>query len=91
MERRVAHNDQIGGSNPSGGTKTQEERMKDELVDVDDRICAVDTGKAYGLWDGTTYNRRGGKHLVWVPSSLVERDGNVFTMPFWLAKDNGLV
>ena len=53
-----------------------------------------ETGLAYLVHDPASpsgFAGRGGKD-VWLPKSLVEYDGkDIFTMPEWLAKREGLI
>lgn len=57
---------------------------KSDLVDVDATLKR-ETEKAF-LLDA------GGEEPVWVPKSQVENNSDgTFTMPYWLAKDKGLI
>ncbi len=62
---------------------------KSDLVDV---CCELrhETEKAFGVYEGEI-DDKGKPVLIWLPKSQVERDGDIFTMPEWLAKDKGLI
>lgn len=55
---------------------------RSDLVDVELEL-RFETGDAFKVSDGTI--------VCWLPKSQCERDGNVFTMPEWLAAEKGLV
>ena len=59
-----------------------EEVRKSDLVDIAAELVHQTSG-AFLINDGS--------RQVWVPKTLVERDGNTFTMPARLAKEKRLI
>ena len=57
-----------------------------DLVDLT-LECTGETPKAFKIHHWT---ERGGDVDIWLPKSLVEREGSLFTMPEWLAIEKGL-
>jgi hypothetical protein len=55
---------------------------KSDLIDIAAELIG-ETDKAFHVDDGD--------HRVWLPKSQVERDGQTFTLPEWLAKEKGLI
>lgn len=62
--------------------------MKSDLVDIE-LTLRINGDAAYAVWNGK--RDKGREVWVWLPKSLVERDGSIFTMPEWLAIEKGLV
>ena len=60
---------------------------KREIVDVEITFYG-ETEKAWGVWEGK-YQSNGEKLIVWLPKSLIDRDGATFTGPEWL-KEKGV-
>lgn len=61
--------------------------MKSDLVDVE-AAFRMEGQAAWAVWNG---EKDGGREVwVWLPKSLVERDGETFTMPEWLAIEKRL-
>lgn len=55
---------------------------KSDVVDIAATLKR-ETALAYLIDDGD--------QEVWVPKSQVDKDGNIFTMPEWLAHEKGLI
>lgn len=61
--------------------------MKSDLVDIEVEM-RMEGSAAYAVWTGE--NDGGREVWIWLPKSLVTRDGDTFTMPEWLAIEKGL-
>lgn len=59
--------------------------QNDEIVVVEDADVRVDLPhkNAIGVHNG--------KELVWLPRSLIERQGTSISMPFWIAREKDLI
>lgn len=66
------------------GFRSEDETRKSDLVDITARLVRESVGGLAWLIDD-------GNRQVWVPRSQVERDGDTFTMPEWLANEKGLL
>lgn len=68
--------------------------MKSNLIDIAAEL-RHETDKAYLVYDGRSEIKKGdttpSELRVWLPKSMVEFDGEVFTMPEWLALDKGFI
>ena len=68
----------------------QDAGMKNKLVDLDDIELLFETGRALCVSNGMKDSKK--QHVkIWLPKSLVDYDGKVFTMPEWLAFEKGLI
>lgn len=63
--------------------------MKSDLVDIE-LSYRHENDRAYGVFNDER-KPDGTEKWIWLPKSLVERDGDTFTMPEWLAIEKGLV
>lgn len=74
----------------------QEEKMatgKSDLIEVEVEF-RMEKGGGIAVFNGDFKEDEYGNQRedwIWLPKSLVERDGNIFTMPEWLAQDKGLI
>lgn len=59
-----------------------DEARKSDLVDISAKLIA-ETDRAFHIDDGG--------RQVWLPKSQVERDGDTYTMPEWLAVERKLI
>lgn len=63
--------------------------MKSDLVDLD-LSFRHETDDAFAVWNGDR-KPDGTEKWVWLTKKYTERDGDIFTMPEWLAIEKGLV
>ena len=63
--------------------------MRSDLIDVECTFVR-ETEKAFAVWEGEL-DEKGQRVLIWLPKSIVERDGDFFTGPEWLFKEKGLI
>lgn len=61
-----------------------------EMVEVDHVEQRFETAKAYGVTEGEV-DDDGKEVIIWLPKSQVQKEGNVFHVPEWLAKEKGLI
>ena len=64
------------------GFQSESAAVKSDLVDIEAKLIG-ESAAAYRIDDG--------ERKEWVPKSLVERDGDTFTMPRWIADEKGLI
>jgi hypothetical protein len=62
---------------------------KSDLVEIS-ALYRMEKGAGIAIWDGER-DGTGREVWTWLPASLVERDGDTFTMPEWLALQKGLL
>lgn len=63
---------------------------RNSLIEVEDLEFHFETKDAYCVsLEEDTFEEEAER--IFLPKSLVEKDGDVFTMPEWLAQEKGLV